>query len=112
MLNNEIFEWVDSGLLKSAYGGQLAIFCNRHGDTACMHFMKDYKCERNFYCPSAVFEDASKKGTEIQMFDNSNNGIRVRPAGFHNYNSVFNADDLISAGVYVQEIKALRENKN
>ena len=35
-------EWVNSQMLKSAFGGQLAVYCNRHVDTACMHFMKDY----------------------------------------------------------------------
>ena len=111
MINNEKIEWVDSDTLKSAYGGQLAVFCNRHGDTACMHFMKDFKCERNFYCPTEVFENASKSRTEIEMFDDNGNRVRVFPFGFHNYNSVFNADDLISAGVLVHEINCLRGNK-
>ena len=46
------------------------------------------------------------------MFDDHNNKLRVRPNGFHNYNSIFFADDLISAGLFVQEIISLRENKN
>ena len=49
---------------------------------------------------------------EIEMFDDHNNKLRVRPNGFHNYNSIFFADDLISAGLFVQEIISLRENKN
>ena len=111
MINGTIIEWVDSDSLKSAFGGQLAVFCNRHGEIACMHFMKDFKCERNFYCSAEEFEKSSESGTEIVMYDNNGSSLRVRPYGFHNYKSIFNADDLISAGVFVQEIDSLRENK-
>ena len=111
ILENE-FEWLNSDQLKSANGGQVAVFCNRHGDIACLHFMKDFKAERNFYCPIEVFEQASREQKEIEMFDDHNNKLRVRPNGFHNYNSIFFADDLISAGLFVQEIISLRENKN
>ena len=43
------------------------------------------------------------------MEDDKGNAIRVIPSGFHNYENLFNADDLISAGVFVQEVKRLRE---
>lgn len=89
MLRKSDYEWVNSQMLKSAFGGQLAVYCNRHGDIACMHFMKDYKCVRNFYCSVTEY----------------------RPAGFHNFNSYFNADDLLAAGVLVDEINKMRENK-
>ena len=35
----------------------------------------------------------------------------IIPSGFHNYENLFNADDLISAGVFVQEIERLQKNK-
>ena len=87
MLSKSGFEWVNSQMLKSAFGGQLAVYCNRHGDTACMHFMKDYKCVRNFYCSVAEYDRCTKAGSVIEMRDDFNNSIRVRPAGFHNFNS-------------------------
>lgn len=104
-------EWVNSEALKSAYGGQLAVFCNRHGEIACMHFMKDFKCIRNFYCSKEIFLINSKTGAEIEMFDECNNRLRVRPFGFHNFKSYFNVDDLISAGVLLNEISRLCKNK-
>lgn len=111
MFSKSGFEWVNSQMLKSAFGGQLAVYCNRHGDTACMHFMKDYKCVRNFYCSVAEYDRCTKAGSVIEMRDDFNNSIRVRPAGFHNFNSYFNADDLLAAGVLVDEIYKMRENK-
>ena len=111
MLRKSDYEWVNSQMLKSAFGGQLAVYCNRHGDTACMHFMKDYKCVRNFYCSVAEYDRCTKGGSVIEMRDDFKNSIRVRPAGFHNFNSYFNADDLLAAGVLVDEINKMRENK-
>lgn len=104
--------WVNSDSLKSAYGGQLAVFCNRHKAVACMHFMKDSIGIRNFYCQAEVYINGSLANGEIEMYDDAGNRLRVKPKGFHNYNSFFNANDLVSAGVFVQEINYLRrENK-
>ena len=112
MSDDSNVKWVKSEQLKFALGGQIAVFCNRHGNIACLHFVKDFKCQRNFYCSVEMFEQATKEQAEINMFDEYENRLRVRPNGFHNYNSFFYADDLISAGLFVQEIKSLRENKN
>ena len=76
-----------------------------------MHFMKDYKCVRNFYCPVDEYVRCTKVGSEIEMHDDFENTIRVRPAGFHNFNSYFNADDLLAAGVLADEINKMRKNK-
>ena len=103
--------YVKSEEIKSSYGGQLAIYCNRHGETACMHFMKDFNCERNFFCPTELFLEKTKKKEIVEMKDDRGNIIRVIPSGFHNYENLFNADDLISAGVFVQEIERLQKNK-
>lgn len=110
MNDDKYIGWVNTELLKSAFGGQLAIFCNRHGNMACMHFMKDFKCERNFYCLTEIFDNASRTGTVIEMVDDFDNKLRVYPAGYHNYNSFFNVADLISAGVMMQEIDYLCKN--
>ena len=102
-------QYVKSDEIKSNYGGQLAIFCNKHNETACMHFMKDFICVRNFYCPTDIFLLKVQAKEFVKMEDDKGNAIRVIPSGFHNYENLFNADDLISAGVFVQEVKRLRE---
>ena len=76
--------YVKSEEIKSSYGGQLAIYCNRHGETACMHFMKDFNCERNFYCPTDLFLGKTKTKEIVEMKDDRENIIRVIPSGFHN----------------------------
>lgn len=111
-LGNDVGKiWINNEEFKSAKGKQIAIFCNRHGDMACMHFTKDYKCERNFYCSAKEFLEKTDARDVLLMRDDKGNTIRVIPSGFHNYGNLFNADDLISAGLFVQEIDYLQRKK-
>ena len=71
----------------------------------------NYKCERNFYCSAKEFLEKTDARDVLLMRDDKGNTIRVIPSGFHNYGNFFNADDLISAGLFVQEIDYLQRKK-
>ena len=75
----------------------------------CTRFIKDFICEK-FYCSTDLFFVKVQTKEFVITEDDKGNikGLFLR----NNYENLFNADDLISAGVFVQfvqEVKRLYE---
>lgn len=103
--------WVDSETLKGNSGEPFSAYCNRHGDTAYMHFVKHYKNIHNFYCSAEIFSSNINSGNIIEMKDELGNKLRVVPFGYHSFNNLFCIEDLLSSNICEAEIGRMRKNK-